>query len=280
MRVPGYIRHTYFGKDLPKSVYFFTLHKCASTLFSRHVLDNANDLFKVDYAHQIYRGETKPGKKLRFRDRGFIYGPIRISADETAPVGRMLVKPTTEHEFVRDKTAIFFVRDPRDILVSQYYSFGYTHGLSPVDEIREKQESKRKRIQGLSLDEYVLENVDAQIRDFETIHELAKICEHSVVLKYEDMVEDFERFSEMLCEMISLDRSVVQEIYRRSRPRTEEDTSLHRRSGRVGGFREKLRSDTIESLNRQLQGILAKFGYEVQQGSEHDIGSDQAHSAP
>src|SRR3954467_281701 len=41
---------------LPESVYFYTLHKCASGLFSDYVLKNARGLRLIDYADQFYNG--------------------------------------------------------------------------------------------------------------------------------------------------------------------------------------------------------------------------------
>lgn len=120
---PAYIKRYYFNRDLPETVYFYTFHKCASTLFNSYILKNIKGLQHVDYASQIYGGK-KINKKLNFRDKGFVYGPIRLSADPMSSVYRMLVAPTSGHEFIRDKIAIFVVRDPRDILVSAYYSFG------------------------------------------------------------------------------------------------------------------------------------------------------------
>ena len=34
--------------DFPQSIYSFTLHKCASTLFAKHVLKNLDGLQGVD----------------------------------------------------------------------------------------------------------------------------------------------------------------------------------------------------------------------------------------
>jgi len=110
----------------------------------------------------------------------------------------MLIAPVTENEFIRGKTAIFFIRDPRDILVSSFYSFGFTHCLSPVKEIRERQEADRKNIQTLSLDEYVIKNMDNSLKNFETIDRLSTSCEHCIILKYEDMIENFDHFSSQI----------------------------------------------------------------------------------
>lgn len=224
-------------------------------------MKNIDRLHHIDYAQQIYSGHIKSKEELTFQKRGFIYGPIRISADQTGSVGKMLVKPTTEHSFVQDKIAIFFVRDPRDILVSSYYSFGFTHGLSRVDELRELQEAERKIIRNQTLDEYVLQSVNRQIDLFNILHNMSTACERSLILRYEDMIDDFDTFTGQLMKYISLRDDVVREIYQKSRPNQREDMNSHRRSGQVQGFRCNLKEETIEALNRKLARTLALFGY-------------------
>ncbi|MGA1408307.1 MAG: hypothetical protein ACO37W_01040 [Prochlorotrichaceae cyanobacterium] len=257
----AYIHHYALNQSLPESVYFYTFHKCASTLFSSYVLKSVTGLYHMDYAAQIYSGRRSSEKKLSFKKNGFIYGPIRISAGVQGPVGERLVKPTTKHNFIRDKIAIFFIRDPRDILISSYYSFGFTHGLSGVDAIRERQLAAGRSIREMTLDEYVLDSVDEQIDYFRILYDLSRTCERSSVLRYEDMINDFDRFSEQLSKYVSLDAATIQELYQRSRPQKTEDTKSHRRSGQVGGFREKLEESTIKAVNKKLADTLSLFEY-------------------
>lgn len=259
----SYIRRSIFNITLPESVYFYTFHKCASTLFSEYVLKNIQGLHHIDYASQIYLNGRNNRQKLTFRKRGFIYGPIRISAGETGPVGKMLVQPTIDHDFIRDKKALFLVRDPRDILVSSYYSFGFTHGLSKVDELREAQEVTRKMIREQTLDEYVLQAAESQNHFFITLYNLSNACQRSVILRYEDMIDDFDTFAEQLLKYVFLRDSVIQAIYKKSRPNKIEDTTSHRRSGQVQGFRHKLKEGTIEALNEKLAATLTLFGYKA-----------------
>jgi SHS2 domain-containing protein len=255
--------HCRFRKKRLDSVYFYTLHKCASTLFSGYVLKNAIGLWNIDYAVEIYSGRRGAQKKLSFEKSGAIYGPIRLSADRQGPVGELLVGPTTEQDFVRDKTAILLIRDPRDILVSAYYSFGFTHGLSQVDAISQKQKDLMEHIRELTLDEYVLEAATAQIDYFRMVNELSTNCERSVVLRYEDMIDDFDRFAEQLCKYVDLRPSTIQEIRRRSRPKGVEDMKSHRRSGKAGGFRTKLKEGTVSALNDKLKDTLDLYGYKA-----------------
>jgi len=250
-----------YGKDSHESVCFYTFHKCASSLFSGYVLKNIEGLRHVDYADQIYSG--KKLDDLNFEKTGFIYGPIRLSADPQSLVFKKLVEPASHSDFIRDRIAIFFVRDPRDILVSSYYSFGFTHGLSPIDEIREMQEKARSEIQSKTLDEYVLEAAGGILSNFETVAMLSKVCNRSVVLRYEDMLSDWDRFAQDLTKYVSIKQPVLTQIYEQSRPRDEEDVTSHRRSGKARGFEKKLERATIDSINVLFEDVLKRFRYDV-----------------
>ena len=258
-----YTQHYRFGTNIPESVYFYTFHKCASSLFSSYVLKNINGLYHIDYSAQVFSGYRKANREPSYKKRGFIYGPIRVSSDLTAPVGKRVVKPTIQPEFIRDKIALFLVRDPRDILVSSYYSFGFTHSLSNVEEVREHQLDVRKRVQEKTLDEYVLDEAETQVRYFKRMHKLCEICERSTLLRYEDMIQNFDAFAEKMCQFVSIEDTVLEGMYQRSRPKDSEDKSSHRRSGQVGGFRDKLQEATIQAANKKMAGILTLFGYEA-----------------
>ncbi len=256
---PDYL-NWYFSRKSHESVYFYTFHKCASTLFGSYILKNIKGLRHVNYASRIYSGRAY--KKLKLEAKGYAYGPIRLSADPLSPVYKQLVRPATQPDFMRDKIVIFFVRDPRDILVSSYYSFGYTHAFSPVEQIRLLQEANRSKIQAESLDEFVLRSASKVRENFETLSELDSVCERSIVLKYEDMIDNFEYFIAQLSKYIIISQCVVRTIFERSRPKEKEDISSHRRSGQPGGFRSKLKRETIDSVNAELEDVLVRFQYE------------------
>jgi hypothetical protein len=177
-------------------------------------------------------------------------------------VYELLVKPASSSKFIKNKIAIFFVRDPRDILVSSYYSFGFTHGFSSLKIVREQEIARRKEIQEKTLDEYVIQSADAQVKYFETLWQLSKDCEQSIIIKYEDMINDFDKFSKQLCKYVILDDNVMSQIYQKTRPKEKENISAHRRSGKVKGFENKLNKNTIDILNKKLSRVLDLFEYE------------------
>lgn len=245
------------------SAFFYTFHKCASSLFSSYVLRNINGLQHVDYERNYYAGNmgTDPDQAVEFSPRGHIYGPIRLSAGPRSPAARLL-KPTTSEDFISDKTALFLIRDPRDILVSRYYSFGFSHGESSVSEIRERQRAQRERILALGVDQYAIEFAPRVKRDFEHLIRLSDACDKAVVLKFEDMVNDFPTFRTGLTSHLDVSDSVIDEIYNRSRPKEKENISSHRRSGKSGGYVTKLAEGTVEQINDELGSILDRFTYE------------------
>lgn len=257
-----YIEWLYQKKSY-NSVYFYTFPKCASTLFSSYVLKNVQILRHVDYGNAIYNGKFR---RLIFEEKGFIYRPIRIFHDYNSTSNseyNNLVKPTSNIDFIQDKIATFFIRYPRDILVSNYYSLAYSHQFSPVPEIAKKQLQERKEALRKTVDQYVLDSAEELLKDFETLYQLTKYCNQSVVIKYEDMINNWDYFAENLTKYIEIRPDVLQKIYQKSRPVKKENKNSHRRSGKTEQFKTQLENTTIFRLNKILNTILTLFNYKI-----------------
>lgn len=250
------------GRRTLESVYFYTFHKCASTLFSTYLLKRVSGLRHCDYAAEMFRG-GRLKRPVTFADEGYVYGPLRLSSSEDSDGYRFVISLVSERDFVRDKPCLFMVRDPRDILVSSYYSLAYSHPLSPAAEIREQQLRERAEVQSMTLDDFALSQAEKQRRYFACLHDLHTACSCGVLLRYEDMVDDFDRFAEGLCTHLDIRPRVLRNLERRSRPRRQPDESQHRRSGQTGQFRDRLSPETIRRLNEQLSETLKLFGYDV-----------------
>lgn len=245
---------------MKESVYFYTFNKCASTLFSGYVLKNIDGLKHVDYADEIYNGKLY--ERLIFEKNGFVYGPVRFTANPVSPVFKLLVEPLSSDEFIRNKIAIFLVRDPRDILVSGYYSFGYTHGYSSVAVIQKEQQKLRESIQNMTINEYVEKAANDLKVNFDTFIKLRNACERNVVLKYEDMLTDWDYFVANLTKYTQIKHAVIEQMYVNSRPRKKEEITSHRRSGIPGDFRNKVDKNSITFLNNLFGPILNSLEYE------------------
>jgi len=241
------------------SVYLYTFHKCASSLFSSYILNKAKGLKHVDYERMLFRAIDF--EQPDYQEYGCTYGPIRLYIDPECNIYNTLVAPVTDLEFIRDKTAIFMLRDPRDMLVSEYYSFGFSHSLSKSAEIRQEQELNRKRIRAMTIDEYALSEVEERVGRFELLYKLIQACEHSVVLHYEDMLANWGLFAADLIKYLDLSAEALTETYLRSRPREKIASGAHRRSGKTRQYKTEFKPETISCLNEQLSVSLKRFKY-------------------
>lgn len=241
-----------------KSVIFVTLHKCATTFFASKVLPAFKGRVYVDYQLLHYRDNGNFNVKIR--RFGYIYGPVRI-LDELHPTyeitNRILRKAN-----LRGRKIIFLVRDPRDILVSMYYSFGFSHSFSPNREIKEYQVKRRQKIRQMTIDEYALQAAHELKEKFDIIYSLMQYAPDKILLKYEDMIENFAYFYSQLYGFVQLNEGVKEMMLKQTRPRKVEQQLQHKRKGKPGNYKEKFQLTTINKINKILAKPLRDFCYQ------------------
>jgi hypothetical protein len=162
---------------------------------------------------------------------------------------------------------VLMTRDPRDVLVSEYYSIAYSHAVP--DQRGSKYEHfmyRRKTAQSMGIDEFVLWDSDRIYRILQRYKMLLlDRYPHAYVTTYEKMTADFEVWLNRLldnCQLAvpdSLRQSLLEENDR-LRP-TGENIHEYRRKGKPEEYKEKLKADTIEQLNAKLASLLEAFGY-------------------
>lgn len=172
---------------------------------------------------------------------------------------------------------LFQVRDPRDVLVSEYFSIGWRH----TTEGWSKEElARRKFIRSLSADEYVLQ--EPEIATASSKASLLDRCNVLVraladpgagkshqVVKYETMVTDFESWLRQTIRCLNIDpeQPQNQKFIRFLADRYEKeflpdpDDAGHKRNVTPGDHRNQLQSDTIEKLNERFSVVLDALGY-------------------
>jgi hypothetical protein len=159
------------------------------------------------------------------------------------------------------------VRDPRDMLVSNYYSMAFSHPVpdkngSKYDRFMEK----RNRAKTSSIDQYVLdESINFKNIFVRYYNLLLNQYKHVYVTKYEDMVADFDGWLDGLlryCDLqVSNDlRKKIINDNEKMKPATE-DKIKHLRKGMPGDYQEKLQQETIQQLNATFSNYLELFGY-------------------
>ena len=97
--------------------------------------------------------------------------------------------------------------------------------------------------------------------ELEKIEPLQQSCSRSTVLRYEDMILDWDKFARDLSKCIKVRRTVLSRIYKKTRPRNREEIGAHRRSGKTESFRNSLSPRTVKSLNDTFRVILDRYQY-------------------
>jgi hypothetical protein len=186
-----------------------------------------------------------------FKPEGYLY---------TVFGGMILGIPSLERFKV-----VLVVRDPRDILVSDYYSIAYSHAI-PDGEKRDIYLSRRQAALESTLDEYVLNNANKLKAIFEKYEfHLFSVCSQVHVARYEDMVVDFASWVDalLLAAGLEIPVSMRDELIRNHeerRPRGE-NVHNHLRRGIPSEHKEKLKSQTIQELNHTFEAPLNRFKY-------------------
>ena len=162
---------------------------------------------------------------------------------------------------------VLITRDPRDILVSGYYSIAYSHG-SPSD-FGDKLEgfmSDRNKAKEQSIDDYVLSTSD-QVFDIFSRYQtlLVDKYENTYVTTYEKMVSDFKNWlAELInyCEL-ELSREFFQGLLKEHEDKKPKKENIHKhvRKGQPGDYKQKLQPRTIKLLNEKFDPILKSYHY-------------------
>ena len=260
-------RRLYQGDFTPKSttrsILFFTVHKCAST-FAPKALCYFNseknlglsvfDLpayIRMNVDDQPYELMSQRADKL-FLPQGALYVPLRRFVDVPD---------------MQDYSTILMLRDPRDILVSSYFSRRYSHTLPFRSPHQESFLEKRRLSANQTLREFIQDNVEP-VRDkyLEYIEQLLA-RPHVQLLRYEDMILDTGGWAHDLAEAIGVsctenDVSRLVELGGFGVKRRE-DVKKHVRSGKTGDFRDKLDRASIDMLNARFRPVLEALDYPV-----------------
>ena len=257
-----------YERDNKRSTLIWTTHKCASTFVSRCLaaVDGVDGYHYFDYAANIYRLGNKlklenpylierQGGSLLFRSYGEIYGPLRTP-----------IEIPNRENFVN----IFFLRDPRDVLVSGYYSAAYSHTVPKHDQSRSRFIEMRRSFLSSTVDECCLRGVDDWIIPFYSQYEeFCKSSPNSHFFSYDEYQRDPETFIKSLfikSGLSSFDKRVVRILAAQANPvqkSPEKRTHLHQRSGSSRQFEKSLSEKTINLLNERLSSILTYWGFKV-----------------
>jgi hypothetical protein len=212
--------------------------------------------FDTDFPrlHLLTPEEMKKYQHL-FKSRGYLYTPF----------GGGMVEGIADLNLYK---LVFVVRDPRDILVSIYYSVAHSHPVpDKMGNKYEKFMQRRALARESTIDQWALYESDKLYDRYVRYQKLLlEKYPNTYLTSYEHMVSDFSGWLRGLldyCELnISADlhESLLQENAR-MKPQ-EENIHRHVRKGLPGDYRDKLKRETIHYLNEKFAPILKMFGYD------------------
>jgi hypothetical protein len=158
---------------------------------------------------------------------------------------------------------ILLVRDPRDRLVSQFFSFGRSHAIPKGGKGRDIALASRQEATSMTIDEYATSKVRWIDQNWRLYH--SHLTPHTTrVYRYEDIVFRKEEWLSDLLQFFEFpyDERAIREIAcaHDVRPETE-NPDAHIRQVRPGNFRGHLSSETIEYLDHELGLYLETYEY-------------------
>jgi hypothetical protein len=243
------------------SMFAFSVHKCGSSLMNRMIRQvcEKEDIPDLNIPGPLFTKGVDPSWKtdadlLQLIKPGYIYHSFR----DFPPVLAEVMKNNAYK-------CVFLVRDPRDALVSQYFSFmpGGSHIIpneNPEHFLKVQEKSK-----GLTIDQYVVthsKNLKNKLEAYKQNLDFSV----TKVFKYEDIFFDKYRFiSEIFTHFdmspkddvlrsVAADNDIIPE---------KENPNRHIRKGVPGDHKVKLQPQTIEELDKVFEDIGSFFGYDI-----------------
>lgn len=199
-------------------------------------------------------------------------------ADDEIPAGAGRNLPADNHVFggfrnwperldvpiLANCRKVFLVRDPRDMLVSQYFSVRHSHPLpGGSGRLREAFERARQQALDMSIDDFVLDNSQEVIRHLQGYR---SILEDPLtrIYRYEDVIFSKADWAFDMAQFFgwNIRAERCAEIAARHDRRVDgEDPARHIRRVAPGDHLDKLRAETVVRLDYRLRCVLAAFGY-------------------
>lgn len=242
--------------------YVFGLHKSGSTLLHKMISDScqvanipALNLPNIAFHEGVPPNQWASDESLsEVFNHSMVYFGFRF-------LPQVLLDPKVG---IKDKKFVLLVRDPRDALVSQFFSYGGKHISHKLP--KKNKEVYLDRIQKtahLDIDEYVLFSAKGLVEKLKNYHQKLNI-DKRLLLKYENVYFDkltalkavFDHFE------FKVEETALSEVAKKHDQRPgKEDPSKHIRKGSPGDHKSKLRSETIDQLTNIFSDTMSKFGY-------------------
>jgi hypothetical protein len=250
--------------SLPDAYFVFGVHKSGSTMMHKMVQDVCAgssipclDFPSVCFEEGIQAREWRSDTTLLpiFQHRKLFFG-FRFFPE-------ILANPVIK---IREKKFVLLVRDPRDALVSQYFSFGgkyLSHKLPGKNA--ESFVARHQKSADLDIDDYVIQMAPAHLKKMIRYHDGLDF-HNGLIRHYEDVYPNKLAFLEEIFEFFGLpvNEELLAGVAEKHDVRPDrEDPTKHIRKGEPGDHVEKLRGETVQLLNELFADAAAIYGYDL-----------------
>jgi hypothetical protein len=198
----------------------------------------------------------------------FILSPYRVTpSDFHGPITKAKQLLTNN---LSDTVYIVHVRNPIDILVSEYYSFGFMHKVSEKNKVG--LEEIRKYVKDHTIDEYCIKRArDTSLKYGELYKLIEKNIDNPnyVFSSYSEMKNDYKAWNKKIASIMNLDQSQKRHLYSKYKeqfllkPLDNTDVITHKvnrhiRDGSVKQYLEQLTPDTVNTLKQMFSAIISE----------------------
>ena len=240
------------------SFFVFSIYKAGSTLLMMIMADvcKALRIPVIDLPAQVFNLGLAPKDLAKdinclWRERGFAYTGFRSFF------------PSMEFDFSKTKN-ILLIRDPRDMLVSLYFSVKYSHSIPKLKEADHPMTRERAALQEIGIDQSVLNKAHAYRNYFQDYMKHLPAAT-TRVYRYEDIIFKKKEWIEDMLGFLGLELGLqkiktIAEKYD-VRPDTE-DPKKHIRQVTPGNYKSHLSQTTIDKLDKLFRPVMRLFYYD------------------
>ena len=167
-------------------------------------------------------------------------------------------------QIIQERKKVWLIRDPRDAVVSLYFSESYSHPLPKQGKFKGMFQKRRNMALSTDIDSYVLKKSKAVLFDWNSYLNISNFNDNLKVFRYEDVIFNKYQWVKDICSYIGLELPEANlKTIADKHDIVPEQENVHQHIRKVvpGDHKEKLDKQTIEELNVIFQPILEQYGY-------------------
>ncbi len=253
---------------LNNAILFISPYKAGSTMLFSYVADlfRCLDIRFIDYPTYYYHVLNK--LDVFYNDPN----AFELYKDPICYVGhRELPVSLVDSGWCKSAHTFALIRDPRDALVSMYYSFLGSHIPPQCLKDTDKFEADKLRVRSSTdIDNYVLSASESYLKNVKMILDFCSKSRSFTLLRYEDVIFKKSLLVKSIIELIELN-SKLSDLYDKNKELideitarydvvpTEEMPRSHIRKVTPGDWSNKLKTETNRSLKSIFSAELSKL---------------------